>query len=92
MNPTHRPIQTPGFYLEELDGELLLYNMADTRIFYCNATASLLWHLARGEQTVAELVALLSDAYAESASPEQIESDVLQTLTLLHDHGAIGLA
>jgi len=87
----HKPTQIPGFYLEDLDWELLLYNMADTRVFYCNVTASLLWHLATGERTVGEIVDLLSAAYADSASRAQIQTDVIQTLTLLHEHGALSL-
>ena len=79
-----RPTQIPGFYLEDLDGELLLYNMADTRVFYCNSTASLLWHLSTGERAVGEMVDLLHAAYADSASRAQIEEDVIQTLTLLY--------
>ena len=87
MNPKPKPQQKAGFLLEELDGELMLYSLATTKIFALNQSAALIWRLCNGAYTVSEITEALSEAYPESQA--EIEPQVAQTLALLERHGAI---
>lgn len=84
-----KPCRQPGYQLEALDGEVLLFNPARERILYCNETASLIWHLCDGTRTGDEIIALLVAAYPEAA--ETIPGDVKATLIEFARHGAIRL-
>ncbi|MFP4345721.1 MAG: PqqD family protein [Anaerolineales bacterium] len=90
MNPRERPRREPGYRLEMVDDELLLFHPATTRIVYCNATAGLIWRLCDGERTVGEIVALLTEAYPEAA--ETLAADVERALEQLCACRAITLA
>ncbi len=89
MEPTAKPLQTPGFLLEELDGELMLYSVATTRILALNQSAALIWRLCSGHYTIHEIAAALGDTYPEHTS--QIRRQVEELLTLLLANGAIEL-
>ena len=90
MNLTERPQREPGYRLETIDDELLLFHPTTTRIVYCNATAGLIWRLCDGERTVGEMVALLAEAYPEAA--QTLAADVEKALEQLCACGAITLA
>jgi coenzyme PQQ biosynthesis protein PqqD len=90
MEHDDKPLRKTGYLLENMDDELLLYHPAETKVMYCNQTASLIWQLCDGERTVQEIVDLLADAYPESA--EEIAHDVRATLQQFTDHGAIHFA
>lgn len=85
MNP--KPQQKAGFLLEELDGELMLYSIATTKIFALNQSAALIWQLCNGVYTASEITEALIEAYPENHV--EIGSQVEQTLALLERHGAI---
>ena len=89
MDPSSKPKQKPGYRLEMLDNEFLLYHLSETTILYCNQTASLIWQLCDGRHTVKEIRILLSEAYPESA--ETVVADVNEVLRLFLEHKAIGL-
>jgi hypothetical protein len=82
-----KPRRKPGYLLEAIDNELLLYHPAETKIMYCNETAALIWQLCDGQRSVQEIVALLSDAYPQAA--ESIATDVQVALGHFFEHGAI---
>jgi len=84
-----KPCRQPGYQLEVLDGEVLLFNPAREQILYCNETAWLIWQLCDGERTGDEIIALLVAAYPEAA--EAIPGDVKATLIEFARHGAIRL-
>jgi len=75
--------------LETLDGEIMLYSIATTRIFALNQSAALIWQLCSGQYTVAEIIDALAAAYPESQ--DKIQAQVEETLTLLLTNGAIEL-
>ncbi len=87
MDPTSRPRPTPGYRMEVLDDEQLLYSAEQTRILCCNETASLIWRLCDGERSVGEIVALLQAAYPEAS--DSILEDVATTLAEFAQHGAL---
>ena len=82
-----KPRQKSDFRLEMIDGELLLYHPGQTKIFYCNPTASLIWQLCNGQRTVEEIIALLRREFPAAASA--IAADVEATLQQFSAHGAI---
>lgn len=84
-----KPKRKPDYRLEMIDGELLLYHLNETKILYCNQTASLIWNLCDGELTVEAITNLLQDAYPEAA--DVIADDVQKTLGLFIDHDSIVL-
>ena len=89
MEETAKPKRKPDYRLELLDNELLLYHPTDTRIFYFNQTASLIWQLCDGQHKVSEIIQLLSDAYPES--DDSIPADVAATLQQFEEHDCIEL-
>ena len=90
LNESTCPRQEEGYMLEELDGELLLYHLDQTRTIYLNSSAALVWNLCDGRSTVAEIIAFLQGEYPEAAA--QMEHDVLEALANLHQAGAVSLA
>ncbi len=90
LNLSDKPIQKAGYHLEMMDGELLLYHLNETMILYLNETATLIWQLCDGRQTIAEIITLLSDAYPDAA--EVMAADVQETVQQLLTAGCILLA
>jgi hypothetical protein len=82
-----RPSPTPGYQIEEIDGELLLFHPATQIIMHTNQTGALVWNLCDGQRTVAEIIAVLCAAYTEAA--DNITADVPDILTQLAQQGAI---
>jgi len=82
-----RPHASAGYHVEELDGDLLLLHPSNQIILHTNQTAALVWRLCDGERSVAEIVALLGDAYPEASA--DIAADVPALLLELAEQGAI---
>lgn len=85
--PLNKPCRKPDYRLEMIDNELLLFHPAQTKILYCNETASLIWQLCDGQRTPQEIAALLAAAYPGAA--DTIAHDVENTLQQFAQHGAI---
>jgi len=83
------PLRNQDYRLEKMDEELLLFNPNTTNILYLNQTASLIWQLCDGQSNVQEMISLLKDSFPEAG--ENIQQDVLETITLFKNHGAISL-
>jgi hypothetical protein len=87
----HRtPRRPPGFRLERMDNELLLYHAAKTTALYLNETATLIWHLCDGQRTETEIANLVSQAFPEAG--EDVTADVEATLRRFEEVGAIEFA
>jgi hypothetical protein len=89
MRLEKKPVQKLGYQLETIDNELLLYHPAETKVMYCNETASLIWQLCDGQRTVHEIIDMLAEAYPTAAV--DIVNDVRETVQQFLDHGAIEL-
>ena len=87
MTSTNKPRRKPDYRLEAIDNELLLYHPAETKILYCNETASLIWQLCDGQRTPQEITVLLAEAFPEAA--DTIADDVESTLQQFSQHGAV---
>ena len=88
MDLTRVPCRRPGYQLEVIDDEVLLFNPAKERILYCNQTAFLIWQLCDGKRTGNEIVDILVGAFPEAVAA--IPGDVKAALEELHKYRAIG--
>ncbi len=82
-----KPYHVPGYKMEVLDDEVILFNPSSREIFHSNNTGSLVWQMCDGQRTVNDIIQLLSIAYPDSG--RQIERDVSDLLQELAQHGAI---
>ena len=68
----------PGFFLERMDEEIVVYHPTLTTSLYLNETGALVWQLCDGERTLAEIIELLCRMYPESA--QRIGPEVIALL------------
>ena len=73
--------QVPECLLEDMDGEMLLFNPANATTLHLNGPSAIVWELCTGENSVADIVEALQQAYPEQAT--QIEADVTSVITQL---------
>jgi hypothetical protein len=89
MEASDRPLRRDGYLMQELDDEIVLFDPNKTQALCLNATASLIWGLCDGGNTVAEMVQLLGDAFPDA---EDVAADVGEALDLFSQHHAIQAA
>ncbi len=87
MLDTRHPCPAPGYQIETLDDEIVLFHPAKRAIFYSNSIGALIWYMCDGQRTVAEIIKILSATYPDAA--QQIAQDVPQTLATFAEHSAI---
>lgn len=87
MLDNQRPCPMPGYQMEILDGEIILFHPDSRKIFHSNSSGALIWQLCDGQRTVADISHILSETYPDSA--QQIQRDVRDTLRVFAEHGAI---
>jgi len=81
------PKQAFGFFVEEMDGENLLYRLGAHKAIHLNETATLIWKLCDGTRTIADIVVLLKGEYP--GSEQAVETDVREAVELLVQEGAL---
>lgn len=64
--------------LEDMDGELLLYNPANATTLHLNGPSSIVWELCNGTNSVQDMIDAVQHAYPEQH--DQIESDIVGVL------------
>jgi pyrroloquinoline quinone biosynthesis protein D len=79
-------VQTTGFFIEEMEGEILLYKTGTHKAVYLNETAALVWKLCDGERTVREIANLLAEGFANC---EDLDQDVEKAIHSLLREGAV---
>lgn len=87
MMPDAWPLRASGYFTEEMDGEQLLYRLGAFKALHLNETASLIWKLCDGTQTVDQIIELLSAEYPEDAP--QLRADITLTIEQLEREGAL---
>lgn len=85
-----KPVKNESCRMEELDDEVLLYNPENSKTLYINKSASIIWQLCNGQQTVEEIIGLIQEAYP--GNDEQLHKDVLDTLSDLKENNAVSIA
>ena len=89
INLTDKPARNESCRMEELDDEVLLYNPANNKTLYINKSASIIWQLCNGEQSVQEIIKMIQDAYP--GNDEELHKDVLETMKHLAENEAVTL-
>jgi len=78
MKDSRRPVQAPGFKLEEMEEEVILFHPARTIVVHTNRSGGLIWQLCDGKRSVEQIIGLLRQMYPDSAS--EIAGDVERVL------------
>ena len=78
MNITDHYQQNPDCLVEDMDGELLLFNPASATTLHLNGSSAIVWQLSTGEHSLEEIIAGLQQSYPQQA--QQIEVDVLSVM------------
>jgi hypothetical protein len=81
------PVPQPGYQIEEVDGEVLMFNAATAETVYLNRSAGVVWYLCNGERTIGSIVDLVSEYYGET--DQEIIEDVKSILRQYSDIGCI---
>lgn len=82
----HVPRHRKGHFLEEVDGENLLYGRVAMKAHYLNESASVIWKLCDGARTVGEIIDVLTDAYPDNPT---IADDVHRALDQFITEGTL---
>ncbi|MEM7358856.1 MAG: PqqD family peptide modification chaperone [Pseudomonadota bacterium] len=75
--------------LEDMDGELLLYNPATAVTLHLNGPSAIIWKLLDGQRSVADIIDVVKEAYPEQS--EQIDDDVSDVVKDLHERQVLEL-
>ena len=87
MTPQTVPKQAFGFFVEEMEGENLLYRLGGHKAIHLNETATVIWKLCDGSRTVQEIIDLLKKEYP--GSEPVVATDVREAIELLVSEGAL---
>jgi hypothetical protein len=87
MTPQTVPKQAFGFFVEEMEGENLLYRLGGHKAIHLNDSATVIWKLCDGSRTVQDIVDLLGKEYPGSEAA--VAADVREAIELLVSEGAL---
>lgn len=79
--------QAPECLLEDMDGELLLYNPINATTLHLNGSSAVVWEMCDGQRSVEAIVAVLQEAFPEQAG--QISDDVVEVINDLQQQAAL---
>jgi len=79
--------QSPGFVVEEMGDEILLYRPSTHKAIHLNETAAVIWKLCDGTRTVKDLVDCMLAEYPSAQS--SIPHEVQQAIEFLLRDGAL---
>ncbi len=89
MQENDVPLQVGSFILEELDGQLMIFDEDSGRIVEVNQSAALLWQLCDGNHSLSELGDLIAAAYPNAAA--EIRQDIPRIVQQLVALGVLRL-
>ena len=78
MNKSNIYKQLEECLLEDMDGELLLYNPINSTTLHLNGPSAIVWNLCDGEATVQQMIDAVREAYPDQS--EQIEADIVSVV------------
>jgi pyrroloquinoline quinone biosynthesis protein D len=87
MTPQTVPKQAFGFFVEEMEGENLLYRLGGHKAIHLNDTATVIWKLCDGSRTIEDIIRLLAKEYPGSETA--VAADVREAIELLVSEGAL---
>lgn len=65
--------------LEDMDGELLLYNPINATTLHLNGPSAIVWNLCDGETSVQKMIDAVKEAYPDQT--DQIEADIVAVVS-----------
>lgn len=65
--------------LEDMDGELLLYNPINATTLHLNGPSAIVWSLCDGETSVQKMIDAVKEAYPDQT--DQIEADIVAVVS-----------
>jgi hypothetical protein len=75
-----------GYFVEEMDGECLLYRLGAYKAIHLNESAALIWKLCDGTRSAQHIIALLGQEYPDNLD---LPADVHAAVELLIREGAL---
>ncbi len=78
MNIKDHYRQNPDCLVEDMNGELLLFNPASATTLHLNGSSALVWQLSTGEHSLEDIIEGLQQSYPQQA--QQVEVDVLSVM------------
>ena len=85
-----KPYRNEQCQMEELDDEILLYNPTNNKTLYINKSASIIWQLCDGRQTVQDIISMIQDAYP--GNENELKDDIVTTLKTLVENNAVSIS
>jgi len=82
--------QNEDCLLEDMDGEMLLYNPSNSTTLHLNGPSVIVWELCDGERSVQEIIDMVKEAYPDQA--EQVIEDVKAVIEDLSERKVLELA
>lgn len=71
MNNLYTPVsRKENLVLQDLNGEILIYDLSGSKAFCLNETAAFVWNLCDGKNTVGEIAGKLAEKTKSSANEE----------------------
>ncbi len=89
MKNNQIPVQNPNYVLDRQENEYQLLDIDQQTSIFINDSASLIWQLCNGEQTVSQIKAMIKDSYPDMA--DTIDEGVDQTVEMLESHQALSV-
>lgn len=89
MNNSNIYKQADGCLLEDMDGELLLYNPNNATTLHLNAPSVVVLELCDGKNSVQQIIDTIKQAYPEQS--EQIPDDVVSVIDDLSSRNVLEL-
>lgn len=83
---TDRPVRVDGLEVNEVADGLVVYQDAPERVHYLNNTAALVFELCTGENSVAQIVDLVKDAFELAQRPED---EIVTCVAELREQGVL---
>lgn len=81
--------QVEGCMLEDMDGEMLLYNPSNATTLHLNAPSAIVWQLCDGKRTAQDIIDAVLEAYPEQS--EQIPDDIKTVLADLASRDVLSM-
>jgi pyrroloquinoline quinone biosynthesis protein D len=79
--------QSFGYFIEEMEGECLLYRIGAHKAIHLNESASLIWKLCDGTRSADDIITFLQQEYPDAQA--DVAEDVHQTIAQLVREGAL---
>ena len=87
MDLNQKLSKSDDYYVEEIEGEWLLFKPESQKAIYLDETASVIWTMCDGSRDAQELASEIAAHYPDSQ--DTVKSDVIDALSLLDEHGAL---